>query len=181
MTRAIIDKSSLIRVPVHVADMRGRVSREEGLHYTKTGEWPSKESLMERVGVTEEKLNAIKTNTKMISLDAPVSGQDQDSSTSLLDILQAENGADPEAIVDQETYEKEVSDLLEALSPTEVLIVRWRFSIGHRESLTLQEIADKFDLSRERIRQIEARALQKMRDRVRRKRMRPPFRDTGGG
>lgn len=177
VTRAIIDKSTLIRVPVHVADSRGKVFREENKHYLKTGERLSKEALMEKIGVSENKLDAIRTNTRTISLDAPITNQDHEASNSLIDLLPAENEGGPESVIDQDTYEKEVELLLEALTPTEVLIIRWRFSIGHKESLTLQEIADKFDLSRERIRQLEARALQKMRDRVRRRRMRDPFKD----
>ncbi|HEY8098608.1 MAG TPA: sigma-70 family RNA polymerase sigma factor [Methylobacter sp.] len=172
VTRGGIDKASLIRVPVHVADMRGRVARAETTHFARTGEQLSREALAEKFGITLSKLDAVKLNTKTASLDIPV-GVDGDFSA--VDNLFDENAVSAEEHIDEDVFKEKVKALFESLTPMERSIVKWRFSIGCKEELTLQEIADKYNLSRERIRQIEARAFQKMRRSVNLKRMPDPF------
>ncbi len=181
INRAVIDKSTLVRLPVHVADMRGRVLREEGLHFTRTGEWMSREELSKKTGVTMDKLAAIKSNVKTTSLDAPVPGFEGD--TPLVELMPG-GDEDPDRSLNEEIYKKDVDFLFDGLSQMEKSVICWRFAIGYKDPLTLQEIANKYGLSRERIRQLEAQAIRKMRTRVSRYRVSDPFRgsdpSTGG-
>jgi RNA polymerase primary sigma factor len=166
LNRALSDKGRMVRVPVHLLDDAQRVAKARAELTMKTGEEPSKEALAEKTGLTEEKLSFIQTHAhvpKPASLDRPI-GEDGDSS--LLDVLAAPSEDEPEARVDAERWPKDLGTLLSRLPPIEAAILRFRYGLDDGEELTLREIGDKYNLSRERIRQLQEQALGKIRRQV---------------
>ena len=172
VTRGITDKANLVRVPVHVADVRGRVAKVEATHFARTGENISEEELASKMGLTLSKIGAVKIDTRTVSLNVPINSESESMAIDHIKGAEAEDVINP---IDEEAFKKEVRTLLKSLTPMEKNIIKWRFSIGYKEELTLQEIANKFNLSRERIRQLEDRALRKMRIAVNRRRITDPF------
>jgi RNA polymerase primary sigma factor len=163
LNRALSDKGRMVRVPVHLLDDAQRVAKARAELTMKTGEEPSKEALAEKTGLSEEKLSFIQTHAhvpKPASLDRPI-GEDGDSS--LLDVLAAPSEDEPEARVDAERWPKDLGTLLSRLPPIEAAILRFRYGLDDGEELTLREIGDKYNLSRERIRQLQEQALDKLR------------------
>jgi len=163
LNRALSDKGRMVRVPVHLLDDAQRVARARAELTMKNGEDPSKAALAEKTGLSEEKLAFIQTHAhvpKPASLDRPI-GEDGDSS--LLDVLAAPSEDEPEARVDAERWPKDLGNLLARLPPIEAAILRFRYGLDDGEELTLREIGDKYNLSRERIRQLQEQALDKLR------------------
>jgi RNA polymerase primary sigma factor len=161
--RALSDRGRLIRVPVHVLDDAQRAAKQRAELMKVTGVEPSLSELAQSTGLSEEKLAFIATHAAHrapASLDRPL-GEDGD--TNLLDILADEEDQAPDEAIDAGRWSSGVEGLLSALSPIEASIVRLRFGLDHGEEATLAEIGDKYNLSRERIRQLQVQALAKMR------------------
>ncbi len=168
ITRAIADQSRTIRIPVHMNESMNkflRASRELEKEYGRT---PTNEEIGDRMEITGEKVQALKTISRdPVSLETPVG---RDGESALGDLLEDRWVGSPiESVVDSNVRE-ETADVLKTLSPKEEKVIRMRFGIGCDREHTLEEIGQEFAVTRERIRQIEAKALRALRgpDRARR-------------
>jgi RNA polymerase primary sigma factor len=163
--RALSDKSRLVRLPVHIQEARQRLDGIRQRLRTELSRDPSADEIAAAARTTADKVEAVMraASTREISLDQPV-GEDEDRTR--MDVLQRPD-EDPTSPVERLSRAERASDIpdqIARLSPKEGDIVRRRFGLdGSDHEWTLQEIADEYGLSRERIRQIEARALSKLR------------------
>jgi RNA polymerase primary sigma factor len=165
IARAIADQARTIRIPVHMTENAAKVLRERRRLYQKEGQDPSPDDIAARmrlpVGRIEQVLSLVQQPT---SLDAPV-GEDGDAT--LGDLIKAPDAVDPQAAAEASVLRDIVGEALADLTPREQRILRMRFGIGDTADHTLEEIGKEFGVTRERIRQIEAKALEKLRDPVR--------------
>jgi len=166
ISRALADKGRAVRIPVHMLDTYNRVARATQQITTKTGRTPSPEELAEATGLTPEKLEKIRGYwaETPFSLDRPVNDED---GRKFIDFIEEENIPTPYESLVSQTWCDEVQRLLTTLTPMEARILRWRFGLNDEEELTLKEIGDKYNLSRERIRQLQEQALGKIRRQIR--------------
>jgi RNA polymerase primary sigma factor len=162
--RALSDKGRLVRLPVHLLDDAQRVARAYAeLTTANHGEPPSLAELGKKTGISEDKLALIQlhaTGRPTASLDRKLS---DDSESSLMDILPDPEVEPPEESIDAERWNGKVASLLSKLEPIEAAILRFRFGLDDGEELTLEEVGAKYNLSRERIRQLQQQALHKLR------------------
>jgi RNA polymerase primary sigma factor len=161
IARAIADQGRTIRVPVHVTETTIKVSRERRRHYQRYGRDPGPGEIATRTGIPLPQVErALTTVPEPISLDAPV-GEDGDAT--LADLIEAPDQDNPLAAAAAGELGKLVSEALADLTPREQRILRMRFGLGGASEHTLQEVGETFGVTRERIRQIEAKALEKLR------------------
>jgi len=161
IARAIADQARTIRIPVHMTESASKVVRERRRLYQKEGREPRPDEIAARMGIpvgrVEQVLSMVQEPT---SLDAPV-GEDGDAT--LGDLIKAPGAVDPHAAAEASALQKIVGEALAGLTPREQRILRLRFGIGEAADRTLEEIGKEFGVTRERIRQIEAKALEKLR------------------
>jgi RNA polymerase primary sigma factor len=161
MTRAVLDQARTIRVPVHLAEARQHLRRVQRVFEQAHGRAPSEAELGEQSGIWPEKVQAILGLTsEPISLDAPV-GEDHEAR--LGDFVADRVTPAPDEELARTRMQEQMKRLLERLSPREQDILRRRFGLDDAPEQTLAEIGASLSLSRERIRQIEAEALRKLR------------------
>jgi RNA polymerase primary sigma factor len=166
ISRALADKGRAVRIPVHMLDTHNRVARATQAVIARMGRDPTLEELEKETGIPQEKLDKVKGSwaETPFSLDRPVGDED---GRKFIDFLQDENMLSPyESLVSQK-WGQEVRRLLGTLTPIESRIIRWRFGLDDEDELTLKEIGDKYNLSRERIRQLQEQALGKIRKHMR--------------
>jgi RNA polymerase sigma factor (sigma-70 family) len=162
--RAMSDKETPIRIPVHVAELSLKLSRLDGGHMAETGSSMDVQQMAHAAKVPVEKvLSVLASRHRMLHLDSPM-GEEGDMT--MLDTLASGAFPDPLRHLCSEESRGELLALLSGLTPFESRVIRHRFGIDTPEQLTLQEIADMYQLSRERIRQIEEKALDKLRGRM---------------
>ena len=162
VTRAIADQGRTIRLPVHVVETVNKLGRERRRLFQKYGQEPTLAEIGEAIGIGPDRLEEIlKVSGLPMSLDTPI-GEESDSSIG--DFLEERNLPSPEDGALSRGLRDQIEDLLDTLSDREGLVLRLRFGMLEGQSHTLDEIGQKFGLTRERIRQIEARALRKMRE-----------------
>ena len=161
IVRAIADQARTIRIPVHMTENAAKVLRQRRRFYQKEGRDPRPAEIASRIGIpvarVEQVLSMVHQPT---SLDAPV-GEDGDAT--LADLIKAPDAVDPHAAAEASALQRIVSEVLADLTPREQRILRMRFGIGSTADHTLEEIGKEFGVTRERIRQIEAKALEKLR------------------
>ena len=161
MARATTDQARTIRIPVHACELLTKVT---GMTRKLTGELgrePNAAEIATRMKLpTDQVANLLMISRDTVSLEMPVGN---DGNSELRDLISDEEGATPMDTVIDEDLSKSVSRALETLNPREQRIIRMRFGIGEKESHTLAEIGREFGLSRERIRQLQALALRKLR------------------
>lgn len=166
LNRALSDKARVVRVPVHAFDDLTRVARARRAALLATGVEPSTDELAQRLDLPPERLERMRSEAVMrhpVSFDAPVSAE---RAQTLHDLLPADIEQDPEQSLDDSAWRVSIDQLLGTLTSMEAAILRFRFGIGGGDELTLKEIGLKYNLSRERIRQIQAVALTKLRERL---------------
>ena len=166
ISRALADKGRAVRIPVHMLDTYNRVARATQAIVARTGQEPTIEELEKETGVPREKLDKVKDfyAETPFSLDRPVGDED---GRKFIDFLQEENALSPFDHLASQKWSDEVRRLLTTLTPIESRIIRWRFGLDDEDELTLKEIGDKYNLSRERIRQLQEQALGKIRKQMR--------------
>lgn len=166
INRALADKGRAVRIPVHMLDTYNRVARATQASLARVGREPTLEELEKATGVAREKLDKVKgfSAEAPFSLDRPVGDED---GRKFVDFLEEEDALSPFETLANEYWGDEVKRLLTKLSPIESSIIRWRFGLDNENELTLKQIGDKYQLSRERIRQLQEQALQKMRRQMR--------------
>jgi len=165
LTRGLADKGRLVRLPVHALETRTRLARAMRKLTCRTGVAPTLAELAAETGLTPEKLTAVEelSTEAPFSLDAPVGGEND---RTFLDMLRYEDQTSAEDSVVSESHKESLASLMGELSPFEAQILRYRYGFDGGEERTLKEIGQMYNLSRERIRQIQACALAKMRARV---------------
>jgi RNA polymerase primary sigma factor len=166
ISRALADKGRAVRIPVHMLDTYNRVARATQAVIARTGRDPSVEELEKETGIPRDKLDKVKDfyAETPFSLDRPVGDED---GRKFIDFLQEENALSPFEELASRSWSDEVRRLLTTLTPIESRIIRWRFGLDNEDELTLKEIGDKYNLSRERIRQLQEQALGKIRKQMR--------------
>jgi RNA polymerase primary sigma factor len=166
ISRALADKGRAVRIPVHMLDTYNRVARATQAIIARTGKEPTLQELEKETGVPVEKLDKVKDfyAETPFSLDRPVGDED---GRKFIDFLQEEDALSPFDHLANSNWRDEVRRLLTTLSPIESRIIRWRFGLDDEDELTLKEIGDKYNLSRERIRQLQEQALGKIRRQLR--------------
>ncbi len=160
--RAIINKGSQVRLPVHVIDSRRQVGRASARLTQKLGRAPTPQELSDHLDMAKTKVEQILNGVQQdpVSLDESVSNDDP---RKFLDLVRDENQpALDEALIRENTHDR-VRELLQMLNPIEKDIIRRRFGLGDDSDQTLDQIGKIYNLSRERVRQIQAQGLQKMR------------------
>jgi RNA polymerase primary sigma factor len=159
ITRAIADHSRTIRIPVHMVETLNRISRVNRLMVNEMGREPTPEELARRTGVPARKVRLIlESSRKPLSLETPI-GEDSD----LGDFLEDKSAESPNDTLISQDLTNQVDRALATLSPKEKEILRLRFGIGEEGEHTLEEVGKRFSVTRERIRQIETKALRKLR------------------
>lgn len=168
ITRAILDKTRTIRLPVHFLELRSQFFKAYYALLKELGRDPTPYELAERTGLSTDKIISIlEASREPISLETPVGDED----STLGDFIENSKALSPyEAVTDKELSES-VKSILATLSPREEKIIRLRFGIGEDAEYTLEEIGKRFNVSRERIRQIEKKALNRLRHSTRREKL----------
>ena len=166
ISRALADKGRAVRIPVHMLDTHNRVQRATQSLLARTGHEPSAAELERETGIPLEKLDKVKGAwaETPFSLDRPVGDED---GRKFIDFLHDEVNLSPHEQLVSNKWTSEVRRLLTFLTPIESRIIRWRFGLDDEDELTLKEIGDKYNLSRERIRQLQEQALGKIRKQMR--------------
>ncbi|MGP0092882.1 MAG: sigma-70 family RNA polymerase sigma factor [Xanthobacteraceae bacterium] len=161
IVRAIADQGRMIRIPVHMTETAAKVHRERRKLYQQEGRDPATGEIASRSGIpaahVEQVLSLVQEPT---SLDLPV-GEDGDAT--LGDLIEASDAVNPHTAAETSALGRVVAEALAELTPREERILRMRFGIGGMNDHTLEEVGKTFGVTRERIRQIEAQALQKLR------------------
>jgi len=161
ITRAIADQARTIRVPVHMVETMNKLMRVSRLLVQELGREPSAEEIGVRMELTPDKVRRIlRISREPISLETPV-GEDEDSH--LGDFIEDENVLPPVEACIAVNLRDQTRRVLSSLTPREEQVLRLRFGIGERSDHTLEEVGARFNVTRERIRQIESKALRKLR------------------
>ncbi len=166
ISRALADKGRAVRIPVHMLDTYNRVSRATQTLIARTGQEPTPEELEKETGVPRDKLDKVRElyADTPFSLDRPVGDED---GRRFIDFLVEDDSLSPYDDLASARWIAEVQRLLNTLTPIESRIIRWRFGLDNEDELTLKEIGDKYNLSRERIRQLQEQAIGKIRKQMR--------------
>ncbi|HIP82802.1 MAG TPA: sigma-70 family RNA polymerase sigma factor [Desulfocapsa sulfexigens] len=168
ITRAILDKTRTIRLPVHFLELRSQFFKAFYALYKELGREPTPLEISENTDLPMDKILAIlEASREPISLETPVG---EDDST-LGDFLENQESQSPYEAVQNRELSGRVEEILSTLSEREEKIIRLRFGIGEKAEYTLEEIGKRFNVSRERIRQIEKKALNRLRHSSRRDRL----------
>ncbi|ACS79674.1 RNA polymerase sigma factor RpoD [Maridesulfovibrio salexigens] len=165
ITRAIADQARTIRIPVHMIETINKLIRTSRYLVQELGRDPSPEEIAERMDYPLEKVKKVlKIAKEPISLETPI-GDEEDSS--LGDFIEDKKAAAPAEEVVSTKLGEQIATVLSDLTPREEQVLRKRFGIGEKSDHTLEEVGKLFNVTRERIRQIEAKALRKLRHPVR--------------
>jgi len=161
ITRAIADQARTIRVPVHMVETINKLARIQRQLTLELNREPSEEELAKKMNMSVEKIRDIyKISQEPVSLETPI-GEEDDSH--LGDFIKDERNMSPEEYATNEMLKDEISDVLLTLTEREEKVIRLRFGLEDGKSRTLEEVGQMFGVTRERIRQIEAKALRKLR------------------
>ena len=170
ITRAIADQARTIRIPVHMVETINKLVRVSRKLLQELGREPTPEEIAAEMGVTEERVREIqKIAQDPVSLETPI-GEEDDSHLS--DFIEDENGAAPTDAVSFTMLKEQLLGVLDTLTPREEKVLRLRYGLDDGRPRTLEEVGKEFNVTRERIRQIEAKALRKLRHPSRSKRLR---------
>ena len=161
ITRSIADQARTIRIPVHMIETINKLNRIARQILQETGQEPTPEELSKKMGLSEDKIRKIlKIAKEPISMETPI-GDDDDSH--LGDFIEDTREISPEDFATIVGLRESVNSILAGLTPREAKVLRMRFGIDMNTDHTLEEVGKQFDVTRERIRQIEAKALRKLR------------------
>lgn len=164
ITRAIADQARTIRIPVHMVETINKLLRTQRRMTQELNREPSIEELAKELEMEPEKVEyVIKIKQDITSLDAGVGRDGEDEDSVLGDFIEDEDGATPEESAANQLLKEQVQSVLSTLSDREQKIIKMRFGLENGKSHTLEEVGQEFAVTRERIRQIEAKALAKLR------------------
>ena len=161
ITRALADQARTIRVPVHMVETINKMVRVQRQLTLELNREPLEEEIAKKMNVSVDKVReVIKISQDPVSLETPI-GEEDDSH--LGDFIKDESSLSPEEYTENEILKEEIDDVLQSLQPREQEVLRLRFGLKDGTCHTLEEVGKKFNVTRERIRQIEAKALRKLR------------------
>ena len=161
ITRAIADQARTIRIPVHMVETINKLARIQRQLTLELNREPSEEELAKKMNTSVDKIREIyKISQEPVSLETPI-GEEDDSH--LGDFIKDEHNMSPEEYATNEMLKDEISDILLTLTEREEKVIRLRFGLEDGKARTLEEVGQLFGVTRERIRQIEAKALRKLR------------------
>ena len=164
ITRAIADQARTIRIPVHMVETINKVLRTTRKLTTELNREPTNEEIAEALDMEPEKIDYVmRIKQDIASLDASISREGDDEESVLGDFVEDEERDSPEDSAANQILKEQLSEIIATLTDREQKIIRLRFGIGGGRPHTLEEVGDEFDVTRERIRQIEAKALAKLR------------------
>ena len=164
ITRAIADQARTIRIPVHMVETINKLLRTQRRMTQELNREPTIEELAKELEMEPEKVEyVIKIKQDITSLDAGVGRDGEDEDSVLGDFIEDEDGATPEESATNQLLKEQVQSVLSTLSDREQKIIKMRFGLENGKSHTLEEVGQEFAVTRERIRQIEAKALAKLR------------------
>ena len=170
ITRAIADQARTIRIPVHMVETINKLVRVSRRLLQELGREPSDEEIGEEMGITPEQVREIvKVSQDPVSLETPI-GEEEDSH--LGDFVEDREAVSPSDAASLTMLHSEVEDVLDTLTPRERRVLQLRFGLIDGHQRTLEEVGKRFGVTRERIRQIEAKALRKLRHPSRSKKLR---------
>ncbi len=160
ISRSISDQARTIRIPVHMLDNISKIRKASRQFLHKNGREPTVEEIARMVYMPIAKVNkALKINLKPMSLEAPLGSEDD---SSIIDVIQDEKAVDPFTAATQKNLRSIVTSILSTLDPKEERVLRVRFGMGTNRRSTLEEVGEELSLTRERIRQIQQKAIQKL-------------------
>ena len=161
ITRAIADQARTIRVPVHMVETINRKTRATRVLLQRLGREPTVEEIAEEMGVPVERVLEIqRIALDPVSLETPIGEEDD---THLGDFIEDESSVSPTDLVSNQMLKEKLISVLSTLTPREEKVIRLRYGLDDGKPKTLEEVGKEFDVTRERIRQIEAKALRKLR------------------
>ncbi|MBM4372498.1 MAG: sigma-70 family RNA polymerase sigma factor, partial [Deltaproteobacteria bacterium] len=164
ITRTIADQGRTIRVPVHLIEGLGRIHRVRAQLKRELQRDPTDAEIAEKCATSQEQVTRTLTLLRdPVSLDMEVG----DNNTEIRDFIADENAPDPSACTESKDLREALTRILSSLPPREEKILRMRFGIGESRTYTLEEVGQDFNLTRERIRQIEIKALGRLRSSLR--------------
>jgi len=170
ITRAIADQGRTIRVPVHMTERINKVMRAQRKLVQDLGREPTPEEIAGELDTTRDQVERImKISERPLSLEMPV-GEEQDSA--LGDFIEDELSLMPNEVASNELLRRQVEEVLATLDPREARVLQMRFGLKDGQTHTLEEVGRRFGVTRERVRQIEAKALRKLRHPSRSRRLR---------
>jgi len=171
ITRALADQARTIRIPVHMIETINRIVRVSRVLVQELGREPFPDEIADRIGFPTEKVRKVLRITREpVSLEMPINdGED----SHLFDFIEDQNAATPQESAVFDDLIEQVNRTLATLTPREEKVLRMRFGIGEKYDHTLEEVGQLFEVTRERVRQIEAKALKKLKHHTRTKRLRP--------
>ncbi len=159
ITRALIDQTKTIRVPVHMVEFYNKVTKASRELTQQLGREPSKEEIAKRLEVSTVKVEeALKAVQDPIALQTPVGDED----AKLEDFISDKDSPSPYSDTERNNVTEQILRVLNTLTPREAEIIRMRFGIGFDKDYTLEEIGRHLSITRERVRQIESKALRKL-------------------
>lgn len=164
ITRAIADQARTIRIPVHMVETINKMMRTQRKLTQQLNREPTVEELAKAMDETPEKIKYVfKIKQDIQSLDATISSSDDDDSSELGNFVEDDTAVRPEDATDEELLHEQVAKMVDGLSDREKKIIKLRFGLDGERPHTLEEVGAEFAVTRERIRQIEAKALSKLR------------------
>lgn len=173
ITRSVADHARTIRIPVHMIDNIHKIQRASRQFMHKHGRNPTTEELSKIIYLPVSKIHeALKVNVRPVSLEQPI---EQDGDSSRIEFIADENVKNPFHSAVQKNLKKVITQVLSELDPKEETVLRKRFGMSSNETYTLEEVGDEIEVTRERIRQIQQKALMKLRHPTRAKRLKPFF------
>jgi RNA polymerase primary sigma factor len=160
MSRSIADQARTIRIPVHMVEVANKIIRMSRKMLNEIGREPTPEELAEKLGMPLERVRkAIKLTREPLSMETPV-GDEEDGR--LGDLIEDTNAIQPIDAAIQSELRETTTRVLASVTPREERVLRMRFGIGTNKEHTLEEVGQQFSVTRERIRQIEAKAIRKL-------------------
>ena len=170
ITRAIADQARTIRIPVHMVETINKLIRVNRQLAQELGRDPTPAEIAKEMGISESKVREIiKIAQEPVSLETPI-GEEEDSH--LGDFIEDENAPAPAEVASNAMMREQLQEVLHTLTPREEKVIRLRFGLEDGQAHTLEEVGKEFNVTRERIRQIEAKALRKIRHPGRSKKLR---------